>query len=261
MGAVYSSQGVIQMRKLSLLIAVIIVVAILAFGALGVGSARAADGSYVVQPGDTLFNIAARFNVSVSELATINKIYDINVLYVGQVLILPNPLSVPTTQSPIVINSVYGGVYAPAGPTYSPVYTAPIFTPPVVTYPAGTSVTTTTTYSSYVVQPGDFLASIANRFNTTPGAILSANAIPDPNLLYVGQLLTIPNVKTNVVQPTVHPAMGITTMAGGRIYIVQPGDNLFSIAARFGRNAYAIAQANGLLNLNAVYIGEPLIIP
>src|SRR5579859_699660 len=154
MGAVYSSQGVIQMRKLSLLIAVIIVVAILAFGALGVGSARAADGSYVVQPGDTLFNIAARFNVSVSELATINKIYDVNVLYVGQVLILPNPLTTTTTQSPIVINSVYGGVFAPAtGPTYSPVYTNPIFTPPVVTYPSGTTVTTTTTYSSYVVQP------------------------------------------------------------------------------------------------------------
>jgi LysM repeat protein len=42
---------------------------------------------------------------------------------------------------------------------------------------------------------------------------------------------------------------------------VQPGDNLFSIAARFGRDVYNIARANRLLNLNAIYIGQPLVIP
>ena len=223
-------------------------------GSGNVGAVRSPSGRiYVVQPGDTLFNIAARFNVSISELATINRVYDVNVLYVGQVLALPNPLppgaiqNLPgsSPQNPVVIT---GNV----GPS------RPIFTPPVVTFPAGTTVTTVTTYTAYVVRPGDFLAAIADRFGTTPQAILSANAISDPNLLYVGQLLTIPHTTTSIV-PRFRPV--VTPARAGHIYIVQPGDNLFSIAARTGRNAWSIARANGILDLNAIFVGEPLIIP
>ena len=211
---------------------------------------------YVVQVGDTLFNIAARYNVSISQLATINRIYDVNNVYVGEVLALPNPLPAGAVQNlPGTVQQV---------PTAIPVTTissgsTTIYTPPVVTYPVGTTITTVTSYTSYVVQPGDFLSSIAARFNTTPAAILSANAISDPNLLYVGQLLTIPRVTTtSVVQPA---RQVVVPAASGRVYIVQPGDNLFSIGARTGRNAYAIAQANGLLDLNAIYVGEPLVLP
>jgi LysM repeat protein len=93
--------------------------------------------------------------------------------------------------------------------------------------------------------------------------ILASNAINDPNLLYVGQLLTIPSTKTNITpQPRAvvsYPTYGVG--GANRVYIVQPGDNLFGIAARTGRNAYTIAQANGILNLNAIFVGEPLVLP
>ena len=243
------------MRKHLIFIAVIALVAVFAFGALGTSPASAA-GTYTVQPGDSLFSIAARFNVSISQLATINKIYDVNTLNVGQVLLLPDPIPGASGQSPIVITSNYGIT----GTTYQPAYTTPIYTPPVVTYPGGTTVTTVTTYTSYVVRPGDFLSAIADRFGTTPGAILSANAIANPNLLYVGQWLTIPHTRTNVSPPVVRVAPRIN-YGSGRVYIVQPGDILFGIAARFGRNVYSIAQANGILDLNAIYVGEPLLIP
>src|SRR5262245_5799354 len=76
-------------RVLPQLFVFITIVTIFAFA---VAPARAESRTYVVQTGDTLFGIAARFNVSLSELATIKKIYDVKAIYVGQVLILPNPL-------------------------------------------------------------------------------------------------------------------------------------------------------------------------
>jgi LysM repeat protein len=45
----------------------------------------------------------------------------------------------------------------------------------------------------YVVQPGDSLLAIADKFGVTAAAIRRANDIDDPNLIQVGQRLTIPN--------------------------------------------------------------------
>src|SRR5260221_12999179 len=210
------------MRKHLIFIAVIALVAIFAFGALGTSPASAA-GTYTVHPGDSLFSFAAGFNVSISKLATINKIYDVNTLNVGQVLLLPDPIPGASGQSPIVITSNYGIT----GTTYQPTYTTPIYTPPIVSYPGGTTVTS---YTSYVVRPGDFLSAIADRFGTTPGDILTANAIANPNLLYVGQCMTIPHTRTNVSPPVVRVAPRIN-YGSGRVYILQPGAILFGIAA------------------------------
>ncbi len=48
------------------------------------------------------------------------------------------------------------------------------------------------TPQSYVVEPGDTLTSIAQRFETTVDEIAQANEIPDPDLIRPGQELTIP---------------------------------------------------------------------
>ncbi len=46
--------------------------------------------------------------------------------------------------------------------------------------------------STYIVQPGDTLYTIAVNFNTTVAALMSANGITDPNTIYIGQALNIP---------------------------------------------------------------------
>ncbi|MBC8171723.1 MAG: LysM peptidoglycan-binding domain-containing protein, partial [Anaerolineae bacterium] len=103
---------------------------------------------------------------------------------------------------------------------------------------------------TYIVKPGDTLFKIALNYQVTVSAIVAANNIPNPNLIYVGQQLIIP---TGGVPPT--PPPGTTPQptpppGGETVYIVVPGDTLFKIATRFGTTVSAIAIRNGITNIN-----------
>src|SRR6266850_1522963 len=41
-------------------------------------------------------------------------------------------------------------------------------------------------------------------------------------------------------------------------YVVQPGDNLFRISLRYGVTFAALAQANGIVNVNLIFVGQVL---
>ncbi len=68
------------------------------------------DGSYAVQPGDTLALIAARFSVSLEALVALNIITDPNAIEVGQLLQIPSTRVEPGTGFKIIPDSelVYG---------------------------------------------------------------------------------------------------------------------------------------------------------
>ena len=105
----------------------------------------------------------------------------------------------------------------------------------------------------HTVQRGDTLARIAWRYGTTVQAIASANGIWNPNHIFVGQVLVIPCQ----CPPTQPPTGGNCAF----VHIVRHGEGLFQIAAAYGVNAAAIAQANGIQNWNHIYAGQRLCIP
>lgn len=107
----------------------------------------------------------------------------------------------------------------------------------------------------HIVQPGDTLFSIALRYGTTVEAIAMANNIVNPNLIYVGQKLVIP---TGYAPPYVPP---YAPPPAATVYIVKPGDTLFSIALRFGTTVQAVALANNIPNPNLIFVGQKLVIP
>lgn len=94
----------------------------------------------------------------------------------------------------------------------------------------------------YTVAPGDTLSQIAALFNTTVAAIAAANNIVDPNLIFVGQRLTIPDWSQVS-------------------YTVQPGDTLFLIAQRFNTTAELIVRVNRIADPSLIFPGQTLIIP
>jgi LysM repeat protein len=104
---------------------------------------------------------------------------------------------------------------------------------------------------THVVQPGETLFRIALRYGTTVEAIARANNLINPDFIVPGQRLVI---------PVSAPAAGTPT-GGERVYIVQPGDNLFRIGLKFNMLWTVIAARNGITNPNAIYPGQRLIIP
>ncbi len=56
-------------------------------------------------------------------------------------------------------------------------------------------------------------------------------------------------------EPTPQP------VAEGAVYIVQPGDSLWSIALRFRVSIQALTEANGISNANQLNVGDRLVIP
>ena len=85
----------------------------------------------------------------------------------------------------------------------------------------------------YQIQAGDTLFALAGRFNTTVEAIVAANPGIDPENLQIGQTICIPRAGG---PPRPCP--------GGRIYVIQAGDTLYSLAQRFNTTVEAIMRAN-----------------
>jgi murein DD-endopeptidase MepM/ murein hydrolase activator NlpD len=104
--------------------------------------------------------------------------------------------------------------------------------------------------TNYVVGPGDSLQGLAWRYGTTPDQIALQNRILLPSTLYVGLSLAIPA-----------GAGGRLAVPNGQLYVVQPGDTLYRVAALTRQPIAAIADANGLSLADPLYAGQPLAIP
>jgi LysM repeat protein len=108
----------------------------------------------------------------------------------------------------------------------------------------------------YVVRSGDTLGNIAARFGVSISTLARANGISNPDRIYVGQKLAIPGQSASA--SPAKPAVPATTSG---VHVVRSGETLAIIAARYGVSVSALAKANGLANINVIYVGQRLAIP
>ena len=154
--------------------------------------------TYTVKKGDSLYAIANKYNTTVDELKRLNNLTS-NVLQIGQVLKINSNKEDSDNESPDTNNS------------------------------------------TYTVQSGDSLYSIARKFNTTVDELKTLNNLTS-NLLSINQVLKIPS--TNNIPTT---------------YTVQSGDNLYSIARKFNTTVDALKTLNNLTS-NLLSVGQKLVI-
>jgi LysM repeat protein len=116
----------------------------------------------------------------------------------------------------------------------------------------------------HIVQRGEYLSLIAQRYGTSVQSILTANPqITNWNLIYAGQTIFVPFGTQPVPvppPPTPAPVPPPSPACRWSHYVV-PGDTMLKIGRWYGVDPFAIARANNIFNLNLIFAGTTLCIP
>lgn len=163
---------------------------------------------YVVQPGDTLSEIARRFGSSVDAIVRANGIADPDFIFAGQILCVPphggHEQVLPTepyiVQPGDTLSSIaeefglsvedllrYNRIRNPDLIFVGQIVCAPLTAPGLGTI------------AVWIVRPGDTLSEIGERFGVSAEQIAHHNGIRNPDRIFAGQRLRIPN--PNIIGP------------------------------------------------------------
>jgi murein DD-endopeptidase MepM/ murein hydrolase activator NlpD len=115
-----------------------------------------------------------------------------------------------------------------------------------------------------IVGTSDTLEILAQRYHTTPAAILAANGYKGPRTLSPGQQLMIPRASAVAAAPApAAPASRPVAMAsaGPSVHVVNPGDTLISIAHHNHMSVAELAKANNLDASAKLRLGMRLNVP
>lgn len=152
-----------------------------------------ATGTYTVQPGDTLSGIADKFETTYQNLAAINGIGDPNQIWPGQVLKVTGTASQESTYY-VQAGDTLSAIATKFGTTISNLVSINHISNPNVIYVGQKIYVGEATHgqsNAYTVQSGDTLSGIATKFGTTWQDLAQKNGLANPNVIYVGQTLTI----------------------------------------------------------------------
>ena len=128
--------------------------------------------------------------------------------------------------------------------------------------------------TTYIVQSGDVLGLIAERFDADIAELRRVNGL-DGNLIRVGQELTIPaldgstepsdddaaTAATSVPSPTTAPSGPVTCSSAATGHCVQPGESLLGIALKYDVTVEALRAANPGVSGDLIKSGEVLNLP
>ena len=199
--------------------------------------------THTVLYGETLGTIASYYGISLYDLQAANNIWTW-IIYVGQQLVIPGDgIGAVIRETPT----------APSTPTQSPAPSPPQQSPAPSFNP-----------QTHTVQRGETLFRIAQQYGVSLDALIRANGIVDATKIHSGLVLRVRDLDSFVPPPTVadpSPAPAPAYTGDREKYIVQPGEFLSQIGAKYGMSWLAIVEVNGIINPDSIHAGTVLQIP
>jgi len=125
----------------------------------------------------------------------------------------------------------------------------------VLTFGTGQPAAAGSEESTHIVKSGETLWAIASMHGVVPDIVARANALPSPDRLQIGQRLGIP-----VTRRAPEPFSVRSPPPASRIYVVQEGDTLWSIAQQHGLSVDRLVTLNRLASADRLQIGQPIVL-
>ncbi|MFV5262255.1 LysM peptidoglycan-binding domain-containing protein [Acinetobacter courvalinii] len=197
--------------------------------------------SYVVQSGDSLTNLASRFDLSLKQLADYNNLSVTDGLFVGQRLTLLEPKNNARTTQQSARNNE-----------------------------SKASATAKVATKSYMVKRGEYLKLIADRYALSNQELASlTSGLTAGSSLFVGQKINVPLHEISQTEEAAEPTKNTvkyenvtaSTSYKTENYTVQRGDTLSSIATKSKISLSELAELNNLKANSGVRLGQSLKIP
>ncbi|MFF2244121.1 LysM peptidoglycan-binding domain-containing protein [Arthrobacter sp. NPDC058130] len=108
----------------------------------------------------------------------------------------------------------------------------------------------------YTIARGDTISAVAGRYGLDTFAVLKLNNLQANTIIYPGQKIKLTG---STPAPAATPATSApvtVASAGGKVYVVKPGDTLSGIAARHGVGLSEVFKWNGLGMGSVIYPGQ-----
>ena len=207
----------------------------------GISNGEVEEGYYIVQKGDTLWSIANKYGITVDELKELNDLTS-NTISIGQRL----KVSSTTPEGVYIVQKgdTLWSIANKTGISVDELKRINNLTSNTISIgqelKLSSSNTNNTDDNIYIVQKGDSLWAIANKYGITVNDLINYNNLNSLTLI-IGQELRIPPSQV-------------------MYYTVANGDTLWSIAKKYNTTVDKIISANNLTS-TTLSIGQNLIIP
>lgn len=251
--------------------------------------------TYKVQPGDSLWVIAQKYNISVAQLKNLNRLSS-DVIYPNQVLETGNSggtsQTKPSSSKNPQVSTTASTYTVKSGDTLSQIalqhnislkdlmawnnLTSSLIYPGNVLVVSGQGQSSSSgnqnsappsnqnsskqggSTITYTIKSGDTLSAIAFKYKVSVQDLMAWNNLTT-TLIYPGNTLTVKNAKTSTNTSSNTSSNSNRNGSDSSVYTVQAGDSLWKIGSKFGVSVANLKSWNNLSS-DMIYVGQKLTI-
>jgi LysM repeat protein len=182
--------------------------------------------THKVLAGETAWDIARYYDVSLKELLRTNNLSRKGRIRSGDILTIPSRSTTPTPAAVVQKDEVAGE------------------------------------FDYYVVRSGDNLSGISKKLNISVSVLKSINGIRNQNRIKIGQRLKFKSTAKNAGKSAaIIESEKQDNQANAKIYVVKRGDTLWDIAHDHKTSIREIKKINGMGSGSKIKPGQQLILP